>query len=125
MSDTAVKVQQLNSNRPKFTFKIPESARLLETDPHTVTLQSITIGEENQASASVKSSGGPLGYELVKHSLIAADGKVVSWEAGEKERFLEGCSSKVRTLIMGAFEKIHSPEKKDSDDFFNSMTVAV
>lgn len=125
MANPVAEAQALASARPRFEFTIPESERDYPSDPRTVTFQLISIAEENMANQAAESTKNPFAYEALKHAVVAANGSPVTWDAGAKERFIEGCSAKVRTLLLRAFERLHAPSAKGSDDFFASMKASV
>jgi hypothetical protein len=110
-------VIQLDSLRPRFEFKIPESERTLPGDPSVVVLREITVAEEQQASQAASGQGIKYVYEAVKYSLVEADGKPIGWADGGKERFLEGCGARVRALLIRAYDSLHMPKEQTATDF--------
>lgn len=123
-TDPGQAVTALDAARPRFTFKVPETARMAN-DPHEITVRAITVGQESMANQAAEAPGVSVVYELLKHSIYAADGKPVLWDADSKDRFIESCSPKVRQLLMEAYKKVCMPSGKERDDFLSSMTVAV
>ena len=110
---------------PRFTFTVPESARLLPTDPATITLKSITVAEEMRALKSAEVAGNIAAYELIKASIIEVDGKPLTWDGGAKDIFVEGLSPKVRQLIIKGHTKLHGTSDKEDDDFLGSMIAVI
>jgi hypothetical protein len=117
--------QALTAGRPKYQFKIPEKARVWTTDPAVVVLREITLAEEQSANTSAGGFGYKFTMECVKHSIVSADGRAITWEAGQKDIFLEGLSPKVRDLLTRAYGRIHQPVEEESEDFFGSMTTVL
>lgn len=117
-SNPAAAAAQLDTSRPRFTFRVPEETRSLPGDPSTVTLQMVTAGEE----AKIMESGGKTIVAL-RYSLVEADGKPISWDNGGRERFVEALSPKVRALLGLAYGKIHMPSDKSVDDFLGTMVT--
>lgn len=115
----------LDAGRPKHEFTIPESARTLATDPKQVCLRQLTIAEEMRAVNASQALKTSAAYELIKAAIVEADGKPVTWDAGGKESFLEGCSPKVRQLLISAFERVNTPQAKEVEDFLASATVRI
>lgn len=124
-NNPSTEVAALTANRPKFEFTIPESCRVLPSDPKTVVLQLITVAEEGLANKAATAQGGQFAYEALKHSIYSADGRPITWESAGKDHFLEGCSSKSRNLLLRAFERIHVPQPQESEDFFASQKISL
>lgn len=101
-------------------YRVPDAVRG-PNDPAEVVLREITLAEEKLANARSKSpSGDELAYEMLKHSIVEADGQEISWDAGGKERFLEKVSPQMRQLLLQAFNKIHIPRDSAVTDFLAS-----
>lgn len=111
--------------RPRFTFAIPESARLSPDDPRKVTLVPVTLAEELMAQKAAEASKSPVGYELAKMSIIAVDGKPLDWASGARETFLETVSAPVRQLVMAAYVRVNNPAPEAEKDFLASMLTEV
>lgn len=105
---------------PTYTFTIPETARSLETDPHTVTIRAFTVGQELDA-LKASSVGGRFEYELLQRIVTEVDGR----PHDQGIDFIDRCSSAVRVLLVSALNKISMPSNKDSADFLGSMKVQV
>lgn len=118
--------QALAAGRPKYRYTIPESARAFPTDPKQVVFKMVTSIEEEQALAT---AGGVFGLkfynELTKHSIVAADGRPVTWENDGKEAFFEACSPKVRDLLMKTYKKLNMASDKEEEDFFGSQEIVL
>lgn len=110
---------------PKYTYKFPESVRQLPTDPKTVTLQLVLLGQQQEAEKAAAAKGTSPVWETLKYSLVAVDDRVLGWDGAAKEVFLEGLSPKLRTQIALAFSRLHNPTDKEDADFFGSMTVTI
>jgi hypothetical protein len=116
----------LAAARPRYKFIVPETSRAWPSDPKVVVLREITISEETQAAT--RAGGGALLkhlYECLKYAIVSADGVNITWEDGGKERFLEGCSPKVATLLVRAYNHVHQPQEEDSAAFLSSATTVV
>lgn len=111
------------SSRPRFTFKVPESARLFPEDPTSVTLVPVTIEEEQMALKTSEANKTPLGHELAKMSVVAANGKALDWAGGERDSFFGKCSPPVRQLLMTAWSNVNVPKKEIEDDFLASRVM--
>jgi hypothetical protein len=116
--------QTLAAQHPSYVFIIPATVRAWISDPTTVSLREITLAEEMSAS-QMASGGFGFAYECLKHAVVSADGQPITWDEAGKERFLEGCSPRVRNLLVKAFSKLHEPAKKEEEDFFAEMRVVV
>ena len=122
---------------PKHTFKIPDEKRDSEgklvskgvrefaTDPHTITLRQLTYAEETQAFEAASVSKTSFNYEGALRSIVAADGKPVTWTNNEKETFFSGLSNKVRDLVIRAFAQVALPTVQEASDFLASETIEV
>lgn len=113
----------LDSKRARYEFTIPEKMRRWPTDPRVVELREITLAEEMAAAKAAGAEGIRYVYEGLKHSVVSADGKPITWDAGGKEQFLEGCSPTVRELLTKAFGHLHQPPAAEADDFLASMAL--
>ena len=95
---------------PRHTFTIPESEKGLATDPSSITLRELTYGEEMQAKRAAMNRGDANSIdESAKRSIVAADGKLVTWEDEGIERFYGGLSQKVRELVQQGYVSISLP----------------
>lgn len=116
-------VAALDSARARYEFTIPDKARRWPTDPKVVELREITLQEEMAAAKAAGAEGIRYVYEGLKHSVVSADGRPITWDAGGKEAFLEGCSPLVRELLTKAFGHLHQPAADSSADFLASMAL--
>lgn len=98
------------STRPRFTYSIPDEARLFASDPREITLEPLTMAQE-QMALKAASAGGHVGFELAKHAVVAVDGRPLTWEGGAKDKFLETVSPPVRQLVLLAYDQIHNPNE--------------
>lgn len=105
---------------PLHTFTIPESARELENDPHEVSMRQLTFGEEQQALAAAESQKTSFAYEGTMRSIVAADGREITWNDNGKETFFAGVSNKVRDLLIRGFTNIALPQAGEVASFFAS-----
>lgn len=115
---------QLKISRPQYKFKIPDTARQFETDPHSLTLRPCTADEERQASEVAMGSKAPLPFELLRRSVCEVDDKPVDWGTADPE-WLERASPKVRELAYRAFVRVNQPTQEEADGFFAGMETVV
>lgn len=115
----------LAASKPRYKFSIPETARQWPTDPRIVIFREITVSDEMHAAEIAGGVGFKFAYESLKAAIVEVDGKAITAMAGERETFIEGCSPKVRDLLLKAHNKLHSPDPGDGDAFLASMTVVV
>lgn len=117
--------ETLSAHRTRYKFKIPEGARIKDTDPKEVVLVEVLLSEQKEATRVAEASKSAPGFELLKHAVVEVDGRPLTWAGDEKTRFVDGCSSRVRTLLLSAFTHIHSPTAEDEKDFLSSMAAQV
>lgn len=108
---------------PKFTFKLPESARLFPTDPKSVTIAPLTLAQDIEGNKAFEASRNIM--DKVKMAIVAIDGKPADWVGGGLDAQLEACSPPTRELIGQAFLKIHTPAKEDVDSFLAGMVTEI
>ena len=125
MSDTSLgqEAAAVTARFPRHTYTLPETTRELESDPSTVTLRQLTIEEEQAALAAAKAKNVDFSYEGAMRSLVAADGKPLTWTGDEVERFFRGLSNKVRDCVVQAFQRLAIPTRKESEDFLASEKI--
>lgn len=112
------------SDRTVYTFTVPETCRVWDSDPETIGLVELTVDDERRASKRARANNTSVAYELAKESLVASDGKAVTWKSNQKELVLEGSSPKVRALILEGFQHLHVPEEKgEKGAFLSSMSA--
>lgn len=117
--------QALASTRPKYQFKIPESVRKWPTDPAVVVLREITLAEEQAANSMAGGFGYKMSVECLKHAIVSADGKAITWDGADKEVFIEGLSPLTRDLMLRAYSRIHNTAEAVQEDFFASMQTVL
>lgn len=119
----AAQAATLQDARPKIKFTIPESERLfLKTDPHTVVMRPITLGEEERAATRAAAKKTLVSYEMLKEALYQADDKLLTWDGpNSREVFLDSCSPTVRDLLLKGYAKLHLSEKEPTEAFLASM----
>lgn len=105
---------------PIHTYTIPEAARELDTDPKEISIRQLTMQEEKQALARAANNQTSFTYEGAMASVVAADGKEITWTDDGKETFFSSMSNQVRDLVIRAFARIALPEVKTANDFFGS-----
>lgn len=112
----------LLASTPRVTFTIPAGMRQ-DKDPTTVTMQEVSVGQRLMANQVAQGDDERLGWELVKHSVVAFNGNTMGWE--EKDKAVEACSARVRSLLLKGYTKLNVAAPKDIDSFFASATVTV
>lgn len=131
--------QALLGKIPKHTFTIPDDVfekdkdgnqilvskgvREFATDPTTITLRQLTYAEELQALQAAETRKTSYQYEGALRSVVAADGRDITWTNNEKETFFAGLSQAVRELVLRGFSKIALPTVKATADFLASEKV--
>ena len=129
----------LTSRLPRHTFTIPadkyevgkdgqkvlvyKGPRELDTDPNEVTVRQLTFEEEQAALAASRIKNVDFSYEGAMRSVVAADGKPITWENDGKEQFFRGISSQVRDLVVQAFQSISIPRRALAEDFLASEKI--
>lgn len=112
-----------DSSRPTYTYKVP-SKLAAESEVESVTLVHLTAAEE---LAAAKRAGGTdalrLGSELAKAALHGLNGKVLSHANSEKEIAWHKLHPKLRSLVLQAYSKLHSPETEDVESFLSSEVI--
>ena len=133
--------QTLLGKIPKHTFTIPDDVfekdkdgqpvlvskgvREFATDPTTITIRQLTYSEELQALAAADNRKTSYQYEGAMRSVVAADGREITWKENEKETFFSGLSQGVRELLLRGFSKIALPTVKATADFLASEKVTL
>lgn len=123
----------LTARLPRHTFTLPEEkrdpktgellqegVRELDTDPKTVTLRQLTFEEEQQALRSARERNVDFSYDGAMRSVVAADGKPVTWDNDGKEQFFRSLSAKARDLVVTAFQHISLPKREAVTAFLAS-----
>ena len=129
----------LTARLPRHTFTIPadkfdtgkdgkkiliyKGPRELDTDPNDVTVRQLTFEEEQAALAASRIKNVDFSYEGAMRSVVAADGKPITWENDGKEQFFRGISSQVRDLVVQAFQNISIPKRALAEDFLASEKI--
>jgi hypothetical protein len=113
-------------SRPRTTYTIPEASRVFPTDPHRVTLVSLTLREEKlaQRRADVDGSITTLTYELVRQSVVAVDDQEVDW-SNASTHWLDQTSRPVRELLLEAYSAVNRPRDEDAKAFLASASTVV
>lgn len=104
---------------PRYTYKFPAAARLLETDPSSVTLVPLTLEQETHGNRLVEQSKNF--FDKILLAVVAVDGRTVNWN--EASSALDRMSPKVRDLIGRAYIHLHSPSDEESADFLGSVQL--
>jgi len=121
--------QQQTTEAPKVkravhTFDVPKKLAA-EVGHDQVGLQELTSEEELLAFRRSKGDKGALTAELVKASIVEADGKKLSAGDGSVDTFWNGLHPKLRALVMEAYSSIHSAAEEDEQSFLGSRKVRV
>jgi hypothetical protein len=107
---------------PVYTRRIPESAREWKTDPHSVTLRSVTVTAELDALASANAATTRrLEYEILQRCITKIDGAPVD----QTVDLIDKCSPKVRVLLVDFLNAKMMPSNKERSDFEGSEEVEV
>jgi len=112
-----------DSSRPVYTYSIPAKLAA-EAEVLSVTLVHLTAAEELQAA---KRAGGTdamrLAQELAKACLHGLNGKTLSAVNNEKEAAWHKLHPKIRSLVLSAYAKLHSPDNEDVTSFLDSEVI--
>jgi len=124
MSDTPQGMPR--DDRPRYTYKVPDSKRSAAGDPHTVTLVALRVSEEIEceALAAAKSGSEPVWLtEAIRRSVVAVDGKPIDWSSPGGPEWYERTSAPVRNLIKKAFKRVNTAGEAAERDFLGSESV--
>jgi hypothetical protein len=112
-----------DSSRPVYTYQIPAKLAA-EAEIASVTIVHLTAAEE---LAAAKRAGGTdamrLAQELAKACLHGLNGKTLSAVNNEKEAAWHKLHPKIRSLVLSAYAKLHSPDNQDVDSFLASEVI--
>lgn len=106
--------------RPRFTYDIPKDVRTFEADPSTITLTPVTVEEEKMAIQAARANNTQVDHELLKLSLVEADGRPLDWAGGVRDDVFEGASPKVRQLMIEAWQDVNTPTREQTKSFLAS-----
>jgi hypothetical protein len=109
--------------RPYYFFKLPESAREWDSDPHSFKLQSFTIGQELDALNECGLAGrldSKFDFALLQRCMVEVDEAKVDQALG----LLEKWSQKARACARRALNRISQPSDAEDQAFFASMVVS-
>jgi hypothetical protein len=106
------------------TFTIPKTL-LWEGGPAKVGFKPLSSAQELLASKLGRFDVMKSQYEAVKLSLAELDGKAVTNNEGDVDQFWEKAGPKLRTLMLGAYNKMATPSNEEDDSFFKSEAVNV
>lgn len=106
--------------RAKHVFEVP--ARIAkDTGIANITVVELTCEEELMATRRAGGDTIRLSFELAKECLREVNGKPMSTGDGSADAFWNASHvTKVRTLIIGAYNKINSPSVDENDAFLKS-----
>jgi hypothetical protein len=107
---------------PRFTYKVPASARIFPTDPESVTLVPLTLEQDMHGNRLLDQSKNV--FDKIKLAVVAINGKVLSW-GPEMDKAIDGMSPKCRELLGRAYAQIHAPDEAEAEDFLGSRSVEV
>lgn len=110
-------------SRPLFTYPIPKS--LHKYGVRSIGLVELTLEEEAAASRRAGNDALKLGLELASTSLRQVNGQDVSVVDGTADGAVAKMGSKVRQLLVMAYQKLHMPEKDEIEGFLKGEEVTV
>ncbi len=108
--------------RPIYRYTIPES---LANGIEEVGLIQLTSNEELRATKRARNDAHSMVYELAKQSLIEVNGDPLKESDGSVDTAWKNMSPPVRSLVIMAYNKLHTPEEDDLSDFLKSQQVTV
>jgi hypothetical protein len=116
------KVETTKSSRPVYVYQIP---KLMADGITSIGLVQLTTHEEMMAAKRAGSDPVKYVYEQAKQSLVEVNGEKVSLGDGSTEQALDRMGPQIRSLMMTAFGKLHSPPEDTTADFLNTQSVKV
>lgn len=114
----------------RYKFPVPEETAALN-DPPIRTLHLRLLSGDDELLAAKKARGAStefgsqfsLAHELAKLSLVAINGKDVRTEDGSVDAAWSKMHAQIRTLVMRAYAKLHTPKEEVAEDFLKGMTI--
>ncbi len=119
---------QSRANRPVFTYPIPEDARAT-VGIDSIGMVALTFDEEMQVMALMKGSNTgaavKVQYELAKKSLQEVNGQALPLVGEARDRAWSDMTPQARTLVLRAYNDIHTLEKDVEKDFLKGKTITL
>jgi hypothetical protein len=113
-----------SGNRVIYFYAIPaELAK--EKNIREVGLVELTADEELMCTKRANNNPIRLAYELAKESLRQIDKVTLSTADGSADVAWNKMGSKIRTLVVTAYNKLHNPTETEGDGFLKSQKVTV
>jgi len=115
------------AERAVHVYELPENLLVsLGTDKwKSVTLVELTAAEEQAAMKRCKSDPMRLAVEFAKQALVEVNGEKVSLGNQSVDRAWDEFPSKMRSLVMSAYNEIHNPSEEEQAGFLKSRTTRV
>lgn len=123
-------VERREANRTVYTFTVPKKLQGTNDEEQgtmkveTVGLVELRGGEEIEAAERAQNNLVRGNVELVKAAVRWVNGKAVHSYDGSVDKVWNRCDPRVRGLILNAFQRIHTPEKIDTETFLGSVSVS-
>jgi hypothetical protein len=112
----------VRQSRPVFVYKVPHA---LSEGIKTIGISQLTGDDELMAAKRANSDPVQLAYEQVKQSIVEVDGKPVNLADGSIDMAWKTMDPKVRSLLMAAYAKLHTPKESEIEDFLSSQEIRV
>lgn len=110
------------NSRPVFTYTVPEK---MADGVKSIGLVQLTAHEEMMSAKRAGSDPIRLVYEQVKQSMVEVNSQAVSLADGTADRAFDQMGPRVRSLVMTAFTRLHTPEESDLEVFLTSRAERV
>jgi len=108
------------SDRIIHVFEVPKKYQTWDSCPSEFGMVEITAKEDYRAKKRCKMDVFRLQDELVKESIVEIDGVTTHGKRHIVEGFYSRMGSRLRTLIVGAYQQINEPDDDDVDSFLES-----
>lgn len=106
----------------KYEYTVPLHCRRAEKDPHILLIRELSADQEEDARRSAARAKAGNAIELAKASLYAVDEHVVNHGEFEADAYWSRFSSKVRQLVIYAYDDVHNVAPEVADGFLASRT---
>lgn len=124
VQDIAAVAEKAVIKRTMHTFTVPETL-VAEVGVAKISVSELTAEEEMMAT---RRSGGDqvrLVWELAKESLRRIDDMPVSTGNGTVDAHWNRMHPKLRQMVIGAYNSVHSPDRDESKAFLGSREIEV
>ncbi len=110
--------------REVYQFPVPDIYRS-EHVRESVGIRKLRSAEEVEATRACQGESMRLAWELSKMSLCEVDGERLLHHEGQVDTKWDKFDPKLRSLIVAAYAKLHTPEDDETENFLAGMTTKV